>query len=299
MMNDSPAAGARRRAVRALRARAARRERARVAVLSVPPVGDRSPLPEVSAAAGAGVRRFVAIRRETVSGLLALRGRMHTIEPARLAGGQDPAGSAGGSRRRRDERGSTAADPRPRADLLGQGEPARHQVARSSTRSTPIRSRPAPDCVSESLDTLDERWKAGSFRYLMPDFRARVHRGETFVIAGDRFAIGSSREMSPAGLKGVAEEVGRELVVVCGQQHGRHLPPQRLQPRPARRAEPGGGRRRAGRRRVHVRSADARAAQRDARARTTRRCRCRRRKRRSAAAAASSRSAGASSASRS
>jgi len=57
---------------------------------------------------------------------------------------------------------------------------------------------PAADCVSESLDTLDERWKAGSFRYLMPDFRARVHRGETFLIAGDRFAIGSSREMSPA-----------------------------------------------------------------------------------------------------
>ena len=50
---------------------------------------------------------------------------------------------------------------------------------------------PAADCVSESLDTLDERWKAGSFRYLMPDFRQRVHAGETFVIAGDRFAIGS------------------------------------------------------------------------------------------------------------
>ncbi|HEX9369134.1 MAG TPA: hypothetical protein VF921_21065, partial [Vicinamibacterales bacterium] len=75
---------------------------------------------------------------------------------------------------------------------------------------------PAADCVSESLETLDERWKAGSFRYLMPDFRARVHRGETFVIAGDRFAIGSSREMSPAGLKGVAEEVGKQMVVVCG-----------------------------------------------------------------------------------
>jgi 3-isopropylmalate/(R)-2-methylmalate dehydratase large subunit len=79
---------------------------------------------------------------------------------------------------------------------------------------------PASDCVSESLDTLDERWKAGSFRYLLPDFRARVHRGETFVIAGDRFAIGSSREMSPAGLKGVAEEAGLELVVVCGNDMG-------------------------------------------------------------------------------
>ncbi|MGE5244441.1 MAG: aconitase family protein [Betaproteobacteria bacterium] len=79
---------------------------------------------------------------------------------------------------------------------------------------------PAADCVSESLDTLDERWKAGSFRYLMPDFRARVHRGETFLVAGDRFAIGSSREMSPAGLKAIADEVGREMVIVCGNNMG-------------------------------------------------------------------------------
>jgi 3-isopropylmalate/(R)-2-methylmalate dehydratase large subunit len=79
---------------------------------------------------------------------------------------------------------------------------------------------PAADCVSESLDTLDERWKAGSFRYLMPDFRRRVHAGETFLIAGERFAIGSSREMSPAGLKGVADEAGREMVVVCGNNMG-------------------------------------------------------------------------------
>src|SRR5687767_12634434 len=79
---------------------------------------------------------------------------------------------------------------------------------------------PAADCVSETLDTLDERWKAGAFRYLMPDFRARVHRGETFVIAGDRFAIGSSREMSPAGLKAIADEVGLEMVIVCGANMG-------------------------------------------------------------------------------
>ena len=79
---------------------------------------------------------------------------------------------------------------------------------------------PAADCVSESLETLDVRWKAGSFRYLMPDFRARVHRGETFVIAGDRFAIGSSREMTPAGLKGVADEAGLEMVVIAGNNMG-------------------------------------------------------------------------------
>ena len=79
---------------------------------------------------------------------------------------------------------------------------------------------PAVDCVSESLDRLDERWKAGAFRHLMPDFRARVHRGETFIIAGDRFAIGSSREMSPAGLKGIGDEAGQELVIVCGANMG-------------------------------------------------------------------------------
>src|SRR6266536_3028771 len=79
---------------------------------------------------------------------------------------------------------------------------------------------PAADCVSESLETLDERWKAGSFRYLLPDFRERVHRGETFLVAGDRFAIGSTREMSPAGLKGVAEEAGLQMVIVCGANMG-------------------------------------------------------------------------------
>jgi 3-isopropylmalate/(R)-2-methylmalate dehydratase large subunit len=79
---------------------------------------------------------------------------------------------------------------------------------------------PAMDCVSESLERLDEKWKAGSFRFLMPDFCERVHRGETFLVAGERFAIGSSREMSPAGLKAVAEEAGLELVVVCGDGLG-------------------------------------------------------------------------------
>ena len=79
---------------------------------------------------------------------------------------------------------------------------------------------PSSDCVSESLDTLDERWKAGAFRYLMPDFRRRVREGANVVIAGDRFAIGSSREMSPAGLKGIAEEAGLDLVILCGDNMG-------------------------------------------------------------------------------
>src|SRR3989454_5362310 len=79
---------------------------------------------------------------------------------------------------------------------------------------------PADDCVSESLERLDERWKLGAFRYLMPDLRERAHRGETFVMAGERLGIGSSREMSPAGLKAVAEEAGLEMVIVCGEGIG-------------------------------------------------------------------------------
>jgi 3-isopropylmalate/(R)-2-methylmalate dehydratase large subunit len=79
---------------------------------------------------------------------------------------------------------------------------------------------PAKDCVSEKLSELDKNWKEGAFRYLMPDFRARVHAGQNFVIAGARFAIGSSREMSPAGLKAVAEEAGLEMVIVCGENMG-------------------------------------------------------------------------------
>jgi 3-isopropylmalate/(R)-2-methylmalate dehydratase large subunit len=79
---------------------------------------------------------------------------------------------------------------------------------------------PSAYCVSESLESLDEKWKEGAFRYLMPDFRERVHDGETFVVAGDRFAIGSSREMSPAGLKAVAEEAGLTMVIVCGENMG-------------------------------------------------------------------------------
>jgi 3-isopropylmalate/(R)-2-methylmalate dehydratase large subunit len=79
---------------------------------------------------------------------------------------------------------------------------------------------PAQDCVSESLDELDKNWKEGTFRHLMPDFRKRVHAGETFVVAGDRFAIGSSREMSPAGLKAIADEAGLEMVIVCGNNMG-------------------------------------------------------------------------------
>ncbi len=79
---------------------------------------------------------------------------------------------------------------------------------------------PSKYCVSESLSSLDEKWKEGAFIYLMPEFRERVRNGETFIIAGDRFGIGSSREMSPAGLKAIAEEAGREMVIVCGNNMG-------------------------------------------------------------------------------
>ena len=144
---------------------------------------------------------------------------MHTIEPARLKKGVRPESlpdSAAGS-----------SDPKPAGPITGKALIFWDPMSLPGTKFAKKRDAidtdqitPAADCVSESLETLDEKWKAGSFRHLMPDFRERVHRGQNFVIAGDRFAIGSSREMSPAGLKGVAEEAGLEMVVVCGQNMG-------------------------------------------------------------------------------
>jgi 3-isopropylmalate/(R)-2-methylmalate dehydratase large subunit len=116
----------------------------------------------------------------------------------------------------------TSGDSSPSRPIRGRAlifwDPARPGRKRDAIDTDQIT--PATDCVSESLDRLDERWKAGAFRYLMPDFRRRVHAGETVLVAGDRFAIGSSREMSPAGLKGVAEEAGLEMVVICGESLG-------------------------------------------------------------------------------
>jgi len=140
---------------------------------------------------------------------------MHTIQPARIKPGvtlEDLPGM------RAPEAAGPEALHRIRGKALIFWDPKAQGRKRDAIDTDQIT--PAADCVSESLETLDERWKAGSFRYLMPDFRERVHRGETFLIAGDRFAIGSSREMSPAGMKGVAEEAGLEMVVVCGNAMG-------------------------------------------------------------------------------
>jgi 3-isopropylmalate/(R)-2-methylmalate dehydratase large subunit len=142
---------------------------------------------------------------------------MHTIQPARLKEGvtlesiKDPVAAAEGSRALIRGTALIFWDPK---SLPGT------KFAKKLDAIDTDQITPAADCVSESLETLDEKWKAGSFRYLMPEFRARVHRGENFIIAGDRFAIGSSREMSPAGLKGVAEEAGLEMVVVAGNNMG-------------------------------------------------------------------------------
>jgi 3-isopropylmalate/(R)-2-methylmalate dehydratase large subunit len=139
---------------------------------------------------------------------------MHRIEPARFKHGVTPDRLPGPSPSDAEEGASRAI--RGKALVFWDPKVAGKKLDAIDTDQIT----PAADCVSESLERLDERWKAGTFRYLMPDFRERVHRGETFVVAGDRFAIGSSREMSPAGLKGVAEEAGSELVVVCGANIG-------------------------------------------------------------------------------
>ncbi len=143
---------------------------------------------------------------------------MHTLQPARLRPGVSLDSPAPSETATATAERPAQGGPALRGRALIFWDPKRPGMKLDAIDTDQIT--PAADCVSESLETLDERWKAGSFRYLMPDFRARVHRGETFLIAGDRFAIGSSREMSPAGLKGVAEEVGLEMVVVCGHNMG-------------------------------------------------------------------------------
>jgi hypothetical protein len=117
---------------------------------------------------------------------------MHRIESARLKPGVTPASL--------HEEQTAAAGPgtSPSGDLIrGRAlifwDPKSLPGTKFSKKLDAIDTdqiTPAADCVSESLDRLDERWKVGAFRYLMPDFRARVHRGETFVIAGDRFGDG-------------------------------------------------------------------------------------------------------------
>ncbi|HEX6160790.1 MAG TPA: hypothetical protein VF111_11530, partial [Thermoanaerobaculia bacterium] len=151
---------------------------------------------------------------------------MHTIRPASLKPGSTAAGPgssralSGGSDLPEISRAGGSALIRGRALIFWDPKLPGTKFGRKLDAIDTDQITPAADCVSESLETLDERWKAGAFRYLMPDFRARVHRGETFVIAGDRFAIGSSREMSPAGLKGIADEVGLEMVIICGHNMG-------------------------------------------------------------------------------
>ncbi|HLZ47474.1 MAG TPA: aconitase family protein [Candidatus Limnocylindria bacterium] len=140
----------------------------------------------------------------------------HRIEPAKLLPGVDPADLE----RRAPAPAAARAEHVIRGKALIFWDRSGRRPGKKLDAIDTDQITPAKDCVSESLDSLDERWKAGSFRFLMPDFRERVHAGETFVIAGDRFAIGSSREMSPAGLKAVAEEAGLELVIVCGENMG-------------------------------------------------------------------------------
>ncbi len=139
----------------------------------------------------------------------------HRIQPARLKPGVTPDNLA--------ERAPAAPEPSDARKLIrGRAlifwDPKRPGAKLDAIDTDQIT--PARDCVSESLDALDKNWKEGAFRFLMPEFRARVHRGETFLVAGDRFAIGSSREMSPAGLRAIAEEAGLEMVVVCGDNMG-------------------------------------------------------------------------------
>src|SRR5437667_4197889 len=83
---------------------------------------------------------------------------MHTIQPARLKPGATLENLPG-------PRASDLAAPGEHPPIRGRAlvfhdprDPERKLDASDTDQITP-----AADCVSESLDTLDERWKAGSF----------------------------------------------------------------------------------------------------------------------------------------
>jgi homoaconitase/3-isopropylmalate dehydratase large subunit/3-isopropylmalate dehydratase small subunit len=152
----------------------------------------------------------------------------HRIRPAQLRPGAslaslgDSSGAQGGGTGDPGRAGKAAGTGAGASPIRGEAlifwdpkRPGRKLDAIDTDQITP-----AAFCVSENLESLDEKWKEGAFKHLMPDFRARVRAGRNFLVAGDRFAIGSSREMSPAGLKAIGEEAGRELVIVCGNQMG-------------------------------------------------------------------------------
>jgi GTP cyclohydrolase II len=80
---------------------------------------------------------------------------------------------------------------------------------------------PSSYCSSDSVDIIDENRKIGAFKYLVPNFRERVHQGENFLIMGKRVGIGSSLEMSLAGIKGIGLEANKEIVIVCGDDLGK------------------------------------------------------------------------------
>src|SRR5438105_13653715 len=109
-------------------------------------------------------------------------GVQHRIEPARLLPGVDLADIDG--RAPAPESGRAEQTIRGRALILWDRSGRRPGKKLDAIDTDQIT--PAKDCVSESLETLDERWKAGSFRYLMPEFRSRVHAGGPFLAAGVR-----------------------------------------------------------------------------------------------------------------
>ena len=123
---------------------------------------------------------------------------------------------------------------------------------------------PAADCVSESLDTLDERWKAGSFRYLMPGLpRPRAQRGDLHhrrrPVCDRLLARDEPGRTERCRGRSRSRDGGR-----LRREHGGHLPPQCVQPRTARGAESRGGGRRPRRRCLQLRSRHQAVAQRHA-----------------------------------
>src|SRR5438034_3706895 len=124
-----------------------------------------------------------ATNRAGISSRYTTHGSMHTIQPARLKPGVSPDSVAAST----SPTSSISADAssvlvRGRAlifwDLKVPGKKKKLDAINTDQIT------PAADSVSQSRRTLHERSKAGTFRLLTPDVRARLHLRETLTLAG-------------------------------------------------------------------------------------------------------------------
>ena len=194
---------------------------------------------------------------------------MHTIKPASLKPGAAVAPAQDAVQHDQDSTRNVTAGAAPTGDTprLIRGRalivwdpkvPGKKRDAIDTDQITP-----AADCVSESLELLDERWKVG--RLPSPDSRFPRARPSRRDVPDCRRPLRDRLlpRDEPRGPEGRRRGSGARAGGGLRPSDGRHLPAQLLQPWPARARMSRSGGRCPGRRHAHVRPVDACARERN------------------------------------